>query len=89
MVCVAPTMEEAREDVLAMAAVKGWNNDIVEMLKSMIVYGDPDTVGEKLAEFLAVGVDGFTLSLPTNGHNTERIGLLAEIARKVLSSAGK
>ena len=89
MVCVAPTMEEAHEDVLAMAAVKGWNNDIVEMLKSMIVYGDPDTVGEKLAEFVAVGVDGFTLSLPTNGHNTERIGLLAEIARKVLSSAGK
>ena len=88
MVCVAPTMEEAHEDVLAMAAVKGWNNDIVEMLKSMIVYGDPDTVGEKLAEFVAVGVDGFTLSLPTNGHNTERIGLLAEIARKVLPSAG-
>ena len=89
MVCVAPTMEEAHADLLAIAAVKGWNNDIVEMLKSMIVYGDPDTVGEKLAEFVAVGVDGFTLSLPTNGHNTERIGLLADIAKRVLKSAGK
>lgn len=89
MVCVAPTMEEAHADVVAMAAVKGWNNDVVEMLKSMIVYGDPDTVGGKLAEFLAVGVDGFTLSLPTNGHKTERIALLAEVAQKALRSAGK
>ena len=54
-----------------------------------MLFRSPDTVGEKLAEFVAVGVDGFTLSLPTNGHNTERIGLLADIAKRVLKSAGK
>lgn len=89
MVCVAPTMEEAEQDVLAMAAEKGWNNDVVEMMKTIIVYGDPDTVGEKLSEFVAAGVDGFTVSLPVNGHNTDRIGLLADITNKALNAGGK
>lgn len=89
MVCVAPTMEEAHQDLLEIAAAKGWNNDIVEMMKNIIVYGDPDTVGEKLVAFLNAGVDGFTLSLPTNGHKTERIGLLAEVANAAFKSAGK
>jgi F420-dependent oxidoreductase-like protein len=89
MVCVAPTMEEAHQDILAIAAVKGWNNDVVEMMKNFIVYGDADTVGEKLAEFVATGVDGFTLSLPVNGHNTDRIGLLAEVANKAMKAGGK
>lgn len=89
MVCVAPTMEEAHQDLLEIAAAKGWNNDIVEMMKNIIVYGDPDTVGEKLVAFLNAGVDGFTLSLPTNGHKTERIGLLAEVANAAFTSAGK
>ena len=89
MVCVAPTMEDAHQDLLEIAAVKGWNNDVVDMMKSFIVYGDPDTVGEKLVAFLNAGVDGFTLSLPTNGHNTDRIGLLAEVANKAFASTGK
>lgn len=89
MVCVAPTMEEAHQDLLEIGAAKGWNNDIVEMMKNIIVYGDPDTVGEKLVAFLNAGVDGFTLSLPTNGHKTERIGLLAEVANAAFTSAGK
>ena len=89
MVCVAPTMEDAHQDLLDIAAVKGWNNDVVDMMKSFIVYGDPDTVGEKLVAFLNAGVDGFTLSLPTNGHNTDRIGLLAEVANKAFASTGK
>lgn len=89
MVCVAPTMEEAHQDLLEIAGAKGWNNDVVEMMKNFIMFGDPDTVGEKLASFLDAGVDGFTLSLPTNGHKTERIGLLAEVANAALKSAGK
>lgn len=89
MVCVAPTMEDAHQDLLDIAAVKGWNNDVVDMMKSFIVYGDPDTVGEKLVAFLNAGVDGFTLSLPTNGHNTDRIGLLAEVANKAFASTGE
>ncbi len=89
MVCVAPTMEQAHQDLVDIAAIKGWNNDVIEMLKGIIVFGDPDTVGEKLLAFLNAGVDGFTLSLPTNGYKTERIGLLAEVANAALKEAGK
>ena len=89
MVCVAPTMEQAHQDLVDVAAIKGWNNDVIEMLKGIVVFGDPDTVGEKLLAFLNAGVDGFTLSLPTNGYKTERIGLLAEVANAALKEAGK
>lgn len=89
MVCVAPSMEEAHQDLLEIAGVKGWNNDVVEMMKNFIVFGDPDTVGEKLVAFLNAGVDGFTLSLPVNGHKTERIGLLADVANAAFAEAGK
>lgn len=89
MVCVAPTMEEAHKDLEEIAVVKGWNNDLVEMMKAFILCGDSDTVGEKLEEFLNLGIDGFTLSLPANGHKTERIGLLAEVANAALKKAGK
>ena len=89
MVCVAPTMEQAEEDLVELAVAKGWNNDIMEMVKSIIVFGDASTVEEKLSEFLATGIDGFTLSLPTNGHKPGRVELLGEIATRVMKSAGK
>jgi alkanesulfonate monooxygenase SsuD/methylene tetrahydromethanopterin reductase-like flavin-dependent oxidoreductase (luciferase family) len=46
--------------------------------------GDPDTVGEQLAADLALGVDGFTINAPLNGHIPERVALLGETARKVV-----
>jgi alkanesulfonate monooxygenase SsuD/methylene tetrahydromethanopterin reductase-like flavin-dependent oxidoreductase (luciferase family) len=80
MVCVAPTMEEAEADLAETAAAKGWSNEIVEMAKSILVFGDPDTVGEQLQATMATGIDGLTLNLPANGHTTDRIHLLGEIA---------
>ncbi|NND73765.1 MAG: LLM class F420-dependent oxidoreductase [Ilumatobacter sp.] len=79
MVCVAPTMEEAEADVREIAAAKGWPDEVVEMVKGILVFGDPDTVGEQVAACMATGVDGITFNLPANGHNTDRIGLLGEI----------
>jgi len=79
MVCVAPTMEEAQADLAETAAVKGWNDEIVEMAKNILVFGDPDTVGEQLDAMMATGIDGLTLNLPANGQNTERIHLLGEL----------
>jgi len=80
MVVVAPTMEEADSDVRAQAAVKGWSEEVIEMVKSFMIFGDPDTVGEKLQQCMDTGIDGMTIDLPFNGHNTDRIGLLGEIA---------
>lgn len=79
MVVVAPTMEEAEADVREIAAVKGWNEEAMQMAKSMLVFGDADTVGEELQAAMDAGLDGLTVDLPVNGHNLDRIGLLGEI----------
>jgi len=77
--CVAPTMEEADADLRATAAAKGWPDEVVELAKGILVFGDPDTVGERLAAYRAAGLDGITMSLAANGHVPERVSLLAEI----------
>ena len=85
MVCVAPTMEEAEADVKALAAVKGWPDGVIDIVKNVLIFGDPDTVGEQLVKLLQTGIDGLTINLPANGHNTDRIGLLGEVANKALT----
>ncbi|HEB89511.1 MAG TPA: LLM class F420-dependent oxidoreductase [Deltaproteobacteria bacterium] len=84
MVLVAPTLEEANADLEAMAATKGWNDAIMDMIRKRLVFGDPDTVGEVLSKAVGHGLDGLTVDLPVNGHIVERIGLLGEIASKAL-----
>jgi len=84
MVVVAPTMEEAEADLTEIAKIKRWNDGIMEMVRKALIFGDPDSVGERIAEAVALGIDGVTVDLPINGHNTERIALLGEIALKAL-----
>jgi len=84
MVAVAPTMEELEADLDAIAQLKNWPDAIKDMIRGRLIYGDPDTVGERLADAVAKGLDGLTVDLPLNGHNVERIELLGEIASKVL-----
>ena len=54
------------------------------MAKNVLISGDPDTVGGILEDAVAKGLDGIAVDLPVNGHNTERIELLGEIANKIL-----
>jgi F420-dependent oxidoreductase-like protein len=85
MMCVvAPTMEEANADVDELAAAKGWNDAVKDMIRKRLVFGDPDTVGEVLQKAVGYGLDGLTVDLPVNGHKLERIALLGEISNKVL-----
>lgn len=84
MCCVAPTMEEAQADVKALAGAKNWNDEVMQMLPHMLIFGDPDTVGEKLQELMTTGIDGLTINLPVNGHNTDRIGLLGQVANAAI-----
>jgi F420-dependent oxidoreductase-like protein len=88
MVCVAPTMEQAEADLRELAGVKGFSDEVVEMVKHIVIYGDPDTVGEKLLEAMNTGIDGMTINLPVNGHHTDRIGLLGEVANRAIAAAG-
>ena len=85
MVFLAPTMEEAEADLREIAAVKGWSPEVMEMVKGILIYGDPDTVGERLQAMMATGIDGMTINLPGNGHKPERIALLGEVARAAMS----
>ena len=83
MALVAPTMEEAEADLREVAATKGWNDEIIDLARGLLVFGDPDTVGERLEAVMATGIDGLTINLPANGHKLERIGLLGEIGLAV------
>ncbi len=82
MALVAPTMEAAEADLREIAAVKGWNSDVMEMVKQILIYGDADTVGEQLQAVMDTGIDGLTINLPGNGHNPDRIALLGEVGLK-------
>lgn len=84
MVAVAPTMKELEADLDALAKTKGMGDNVKDMIRKVLIYGDPDTVGEKIQDAVAMGIDGITVDLPVNGENTERIELLGEIAAKAL-----
>jgi F420-dependent oxidoreductase-like protein len=85
MCIMAPTMEEAEADLAEMAALKGWNEEVLGMLKSFFIYGDLDTVGAALEESMAMGLDGLTINLPVNGHKLERIAQLGELAQSIVT----
>ena len=84
MVVVAPTMEEAEADLVAIAKVKGWNESVMDMVRKTLIFGDADSVGEQITEAVGLGLDGITVDLPVNGHNLERVELLGQIALKAL-----
>jgi F420-dependent oxidoreductase-like protein len=86
---LAPTHEQAFDefaDALAMRNIDLRNGDpeFRAMIESMVVLGDPDEVGERLTEIVALGAEGITLSAPANGWIPERVDLLGEVASKVL-----
>jgi F420-dependent oxidoreductase-like protein len=88
--CIAPTMEQAQADLAAYFAMRGvdiagMSDDRRAAMTSRFILGDPDTVGERLAGDLALGVDGFTINAPANGHVPERVALLGETAAKVVA----
>jgi F420-dependent oxidoreductase-like protein len=88
-VCIAPTMEEARADLDAYLRLRGMDPDsmpaeVRSFLDSRFIIGDPDTVGEKLSDELGLGIDGFTINMPANGHIPGRVALLGETASKLV-----
>jgi len=89
-VCIAPTMEEAESDLSAYLAGRGIDVGSMDdatkaAIRSRFTLGDPDTVAARLSERLALGVDGFTINLPANGHIPERVALLGETVAPLIS----
>jgi alkanesulfonate monooxygenase SsuD/methylene tetrahydromethanopterin reductase-like flavin-dependent oxidoreductase (luciferase family) len=88
--CIAPTMEEALDDLAAYFRTRGIDLDALAddqraALTGRFALGDPDTVAERLAGDLALGVDGFTINAPANGHVPGRVQLLGETVSKLLA----
>jgi F420-dependent oxidoreductase-like protein len=82
--CIAPTTAEAEADRNAFLATRGMDYtslpaDIQAMIDAVLVVGDAATVGEKFAEWKATGIDGFTVSLPAQGHMPDKVALLGEV----------
>lgn len=89
-VCIAPTTAEAEADLAAGLRARGLDlasmpDDQRAMLLDRFHIGDPDTVAEKLAGDLALGVDGFTINLPLNGHVPGRVALLGKTVAPLIS----
>ena len=87
--CIAPTHDQAIAAADAYLTSRGidmasLSEAEAEGIRSMIVLGDPDEVGETFASRLVDGVDGFTVNMPANGHIEGTIELLGEVLRKVV-----
>jgi F420-dependent oxidoreductase-like protein len=87
---IAPTMGEAQRDLADGLARRGidlasLSDDRRAALDAQYVLGDPDTVAERLAADLALGIDGFTINLPLNGHVPGRVALLGETVSKLIA----
>ena len=90
-VCIAETHDAAEADLRTFLAGRGMDLDALddtmrELIATMVVWGDPDEVGERLTMVLDKGADGFTCSLPGNGHIPGRVELLGTTASKVLAA---
>jgi alkanesulfonate monooxygenase SsuD/methylene tetrahydromethanopterin reductase-like flavin-dependent oxidoreductase (luciferase family) len=91
VVCIAPTAEQAVAERDAYLALRGMDfatlpEDFREVIDAMIVVGDADTVGERFAEWKALGLDGFTVSMPANTHLPERVELLGRTLAPIVAA---
>ncbi len=87
--CIAPTHEQAVAEADAYLAARGIDMSSLseadaDQIRSLIVLGDPDEVGEIFSSRMIAGVDGFTVNCPANGHVEGRVELLGEVLRKVV-----
>ena len=89
-VCIADTHEQAYAEIGRFLGERGLDLSTMDdatrdLILAMVIWGDEDEVGARLTETLALGVDGFTISLPGNGYIAERVEQLGLVASKVLA----
>lgn len=75
---IAPTHEAVIASLHDYAALHGWPDEVVELVKPQILHGDPDAVAEQVKAMIDAGLDGVTINLVTVGHDTAMIHLAAE-----------
>lgn len=87
-VCVAETTAEAEKDRDAFLLDRGMDyqalpEDIQIIIDGHLLVGDAATVGEQFGEWRKLGLDGFTVSLPAQGHMPEKVALLGKVLTSV------
>jgi F420-dependent oxidoreductase-like protein len=88
-VVIADNLDDAYKEIVEFLRGRGldieaMDEDSRNQVLALVVWGDEDQVGEKLATVLAHGADGLTVSLPGHGHLPERVEQLGKTASKVL-----
>jgi F420-dependent oxidoreductase-like protein len=88
-VCINDTHEAAYADIQAFLGDRGLDLETIdaalrEQILALLVWGDPDEVGEQLTTIMQSGIDGITCSLPGNGWNPDRVEQLGATASKVV-----
>jgi F420-dependent oxidoreductase-like protein len=88
-VCINDTHEAAYDDIRAFLGARGLDLDnmdaeLRDRILAMLVWGDPDEVGERLSDVMRLGVDGITCSSPGNGWHPERVEQLGAVAGKAV-----
>jgi F420-dependent oxidoreductase-like protein len=53
-------------------------------LSARFLMGDPDEVGEQVANLRSIGMDGVTVNLPSDGHDVEAVAHAGEVLLKAL-----
>lgn len=83
MMAIGNTHDEARASLEGFVASHGWPAEVVELILPQVMLGGPDEIGEAIQDLVAKGLDGVTLNLVANGHDTEMV----ELAGKTVSAA--
>jgi F420-dependent oxidoreductase-like protein len=79
VVCAGPTMEAARAKVDSFRRA-GLSEERIQMM----LIGDPDTLGERVAAYQEAGLEGFTLSIP-DVHDLETVELVGRALAPVFA----
>ncbi len=86
---IAPTHDEAVATLEGMLAARGFDRSALDdpgvrdMVLGRFVLGDPDEVGEQVAELRAAGLDGVALNMPADGFDVESVALAGQTLAKV------
>ena len=83
-VCIGETTAEAEADRDAFLSTRGLDYanlpaEIQTIIDAALVVGDADTIGQTFTEWKALGVDGFTVSMPAQGHRPEMVALAGRV----------
>ena len=86
---IAPTHEEAVAKLEGMLAARGFDRSALDdpavraFVLGRFVVGDPDEVGEQVAELRAGGLDGVVFNLPLDGFDVDTVALAGQTLSKV------